>query len=60
MTMLQTVLTTALLVMWLCFSITILVSSIQSFIFDRRREKRERRREQRDMEYHKKQMKIYK
>lgn len=60
MTTLQTVLTTALLVMWLCFSITILLSSIQSFIFDRRREKRERGREQRDMEYHKKQMKIYK
>lgn len=60
MTTFQAVLIMALLVIWICFSITILVSSIQSFIFDRRREKRERRREQRDMEYHKKQMKIYK
>lgn len=57
MTMLQTVLTTALLVMWLCFSITFLVSAIQSFIFDRRREKRELEKEQRDLEYHEERMK---
>lgn len=60
MTTFQAILIVALLVIWICFSITILVSSIQSFIFDRRWEKRERGREQRDMEYHKKQMKIYK
>lgn len=60
MTTVQAVLIMALLVIWICFSITILLSSIQSFIFDRRREKRERGKEQRDMEYHKKQMKIYK
>lgn len=55
--MLQTVLTTALLVMWLCFSITFLVSAIQSFIFDHRREKREQEKEQRDLEYHEERMK---
>ena len=60
MTAFQAVLIMALLVIWICFSITILISSIQSFIFDRRREKREGGREQRDMEYHKKQMKNYK
>ncbi|WP_410043872.1 hypothetical protein [Oribacterium sp. P9] len=49
--------TTALLVMWLCFSITFLVSDIQSFIFDRRREKREQKKEQRDLEYHEERMK---
>lgn len=55
--MLQTVLTTALLVIWLCFSITFLVSAIQSFIFDRRREKREQEKEQLDLEYHEERMK---
>lgn len=43
--------------MWLCFSITFLVSAIQSFIFDRRREKREQKKEQRDLEYHEERMK---
>ena len=60
MTTLQTVLTTALLVMWLCFSITFLVSVIQSFIFDRRREKREQEKEQRDLEYHEERMSLKK
>ena len=31
--------------------------SIQSFIFDRRREKREQEKEQRDLEYHEERMK---
>ena len=45
--------------MLLCFSITFLVSAIQSFIFDRRREKREQEKEQeqRDLEYHEERMK---
>ena len=60
MTTLQTVLTTALLVMWLCFSITFLVSAIQSFIFDRRREKREVEKDKRDLEYHEKRMSDFK
>ena len=43
--------------MLLCFSITFLVSAIQSFIFDRRREKREQEKEQRDLEYNEERMK---
>lgn len=57
MTAFQAVLIMALLVIWICFSITILISSIQSFIFDRRREKREQEKEQRELEYHEERMK---
>lgn len=42
MTIIQTILLLALLVIWLCVSAVILISSIQSFIYDRKREKRER------------------
>lgn len=60
MTALQEILASTLLAIWLCFSITILISSIQSFIFDRRREKRELKRMLRDMEYYEKRMKNFK
>ena len=36
MEMLQTILITALLFAWLCISISFLVTSIQSFVYDRR------------------------
>ena len=39
-TTLQTILLTALIAIWLIFSIVILISSIQSFFNDRKREKR--------------------
>ena len=42
MTMIQTILLFAVLAIWLCISAVILISSIQSFIYDRKREKRER------------------
>ena len=56
MEMLQTILITALLFAWLCISISFLVTSIQSFIYDRKREKRELEQAERDKEYHTKRM----
>ena len=56
MTMLQTILVCILLTIWLCFSILTLVTAIQSFIFDRKREKRELAQAERDKEYHTKRM----
>ncbi len=60
MTAFQEILASTLLVIWICFSVTLMLSSIQSFIFDRRREKRELKRMLRDMEYCEKRMKNYK
>ena len=56
MEMLQTILITALLFAWLCISISFLVTSIQSFIYDRKREKRELAQAECDKEYHEKRM----
>ena len=58
MTTIQTILLLALLVIWLCVSAVILISSIQSFIYDRKREKREREQATRDAEYHENRMKL--
>lgn len=58
MTTIQTILLLALLAIWLCVSAVILISSIQSFIYDRKREKREREQAARDAEYHEKRMKL--
>lgn len=58
MTTIQTILLLALLVIWLCVSAVILISSIQSFIYDRKREKREREQAIRDAEYHENRMKL--
>ena len=54
MATIQAVLITALLFAWLCISISFLVTSIQSFVYDRKREKREREQAARDLEYHNK------
>ena len=56
MTTIQTILITALLFAWLCISISFLVTAIQSFIYDRKREKRELAQAERDKEYHAKRM----
>ena len=56
MTTIQTILLTALLFAWLCISISFLVTAIQSFIYDRKREKRELAQAERDKEYHAKRM----
>lgn len=58
MTTIQTILLLALLVIWLCVSAVILISSIQSFLYDRKREKREREQALRDAEYHENRMKL--
>ena len=50
------ILITALLFAWLCISIGFLVTEIQSFIYDRKREKRELAQAERDKEYHAKRM----
>ncbi len=56
MEMIQTILITTLLFAWLCISINFLVTSVQSFVYDRKREKREREQAARDLEYHNKRM----
>ena len=58
MTTIQTILLLALLAIWLCVSAVILISSIQSFIYDRKREKREREQAIHDAEYHENRMKL--
>ena len=58
-TTLQTILLTAIILIWLCFSVVFLITSIQSAIYDRKREKREREQAARDLEYHQKRMKDY-
>ena len=56
MTTIQTILILALLVIWLCFSVVFLITAVQSFIYDRKREKRELAQAERDKEYHDKRM----
>ena len=56
MTTIQTILFFALLVIWLCFSVVFLITAVQSFIYDRKREKRELAQAERDKEYHDKRM----
>lgn len=57
---LQTILVTALIAIWLCFSIVFLVTAIQSAVYDRKREKREKAQAARDLEYHEQRMKEFK
>ena len=58
MTTIQTILLFTVLGIWLCISSVILISSIQSFLYDRKREKREREQALRDAEYHDPRMKL--
>ena len=58
MTTIQTILLFTVLGIWLCISSVILISSIQSFLYDRKREKREREQALRDAEYHENHMKL--
>lgn len=41
MTTIQTILLLALLAIWLYFSVVFLIAAVQSFIYDRKHEKRE-------------------
>ena len=56
MELIQTILITGILAMWLCFSVVFLITAVQSLIYDRKREKRERAQAERDLEYHNKRM----
>ena len=48
---------TLLVVIWGCFGISMLISTTQGFIYDKRREKRELERDARNREYHEERMK---
>lgn len=56
----QTILVIVLLAVWVCISISFLIASIQSLLYDRRREKREVEKDKRDLEYHEKRMNDFK
>ncbi len=56
MTTIQTILIAVLLFAWVCISISFLVTAIQTFIYDRKREKREKEQAARDLEYHTRRM----
>lgn len=58
MTMIQTILLFAVLAIWLCISVVFLITAVQSFIYDRKHEKREREQAARDAEYHENRMKL--
>ena len=60
MTSLQTILVTALIAIWLCFSVVFLITAIQGAAYDRKREKREIAQAARDLEYHEQRMKEFK
>ena len=57
MTTIEILFAMAMIVIWGCFGITMVISSVQGFIYDRRREKRELERDARDHEYHEECMK---
>lgn len=56
----QAILVIVLLAVWSGISISFLITSIQSLLYDRRREKREIEKDKRDLEYHEKRMNDYK
>ncbi len=59
MEMLQAILVVILLAIWFVFSIVFLITAIQNFINDRKREQREADKDKRDLEYHEARMKEY-
>lgn len=56
----QSILVIVLFAVWSCISISFLIISIQSLLYDRRREKREVEKDKRDLEYHEKRMNDFK
>lgn len=56
MELIQNILGTALLGIWVCVSIGLFVSLVQGIVNDRKREKREKEQASRDLEYHEKRM----
>lgn len=59
MEMIKAILIIILLTIWLVFSVVFLITAIQNFINDRKREQREADKDKRDLEYYKAQMKEY-
>ena len=57
MTIIELIFVIALMVIWGCFVVSMLISTIQNFIYDKRREKRELERDAREREYHEERMK---
>lgn len=57
MTIIELIFVIALVVIWGCFGVSMLISTIQNFIYDKRREKRELEREARERKYHEERMK---
>ena len=56
MEIIQNILVTALLGVWVCLSASFFVWILQGIIIDRKREKREEARAARDLEYHERRM----
>lgn len=59
MEMIEAILIIILLTIWLVFSVVFLITAIQNFINDRKREQREVDKDKRDLEYHEARMKEY-
>lgn len=57
MEMLQAILVSILLIIWLVFSVVFLITAVQNLINDRKREQREVEKNKRDFEYHEARMK---
>ena len=57
MEMLQAILVSILLIIWLVFSVVFLITAVQNLINDRKREQREVEKNKRDLEYHEARMK---
>lgn len=57
MEMLQAILVSILLIIWLVFSVVFLITAVQNLINDRKREQREVEKDKRDLEYHEARMK---
>lgn len=59
MEMIEAILIIILLSIWLVFSVVFLITAIQNFINDRKREQREAEKYKRDLEYHEARMMEY-
>ena len=58
MEMIEAILIIILLSIWLVFSVVFLITAIQNFINDRKREAREKEAQKRELEYHEARMKM--
>ena len=55
----EAILIIIILSIWLVFSVVFLITAIQNFFLDRKREKREEEKDKRDLEYHEARMKEF-